>query len=110
MANVIKRTESDSMGKIDVPATQYWGAQTQRSLGHFAIGEDKMPTEVIRAFGILKKSAALVNEQLGLMDKQNKDVIVKAADEVIAGKLNNECIIPIIAAIYLKEFFVVFLF
>jgi len=58
------RIESDSMGQIEVPANRYWGAQTQRSLHHFAIGEDRMSPELIRAFGILKKAAALVNHDL----------------------------------------------
>ncbi len=84
------RTESDSMGSIEVPAEVYWGAQTQRSLEHFAIGHDRMPDEVIRAFGVLKKSAALANVQLGLLNKDVSDLICKAADEVIAGKLNNQ--------------------
>jgi len=81
------RTESDSMGTINVPADKYYGAQTARSLANFDIGEQKMPTEIIRAFGILKKAAALANQKLGLMDTPTRDLIVKAADEVIAGKL-----------------------
>src|SRR5260370_19425075 len=64
-ASIPTRTESDSMGKIDVPADRYYGAQTARSLIHFAIGKDVMPPELIRAFGILKKAAALVNQDLG---------------------------------------------
>ncbi|MBV9576438.1 MAG: class II fumarate hydratase, partial [Gammaproteobacteria bacterium] len=84
------RVESDSMGTIDVPADVYWGAQTQRSLEHFAIGQDKMPEELIRAFGILKKAAAMSNCELGLMKKETLDLIVKAADEVIAGKWSNQ--------------------
>lgn len=84
------RIESDSMGSIAVSADHYWGAQTQRSLEHFAIGNDLMPKEVIRAFGILKKSAAITNYELGLMKKDTMDFICKAADEVIAGKLNHE--------------------
>lgn len=84
------RTDSDSMGNIEVPADKYWGAQTQRSLEHFAIGHDLMPVELIRAFGILKKAAALTNNELGLMKADVKDLIVKAADEVIAGKLNDQ--------------------
>jgi fumarate hydratase class II len=83
------RIESDSMGEIAVPADRYWGAQTQRSLEHFAIGENLMPLEVIRAFGILKKAAAMTNYELGLMSKEIETAIVKAADEVIAGKLDN---------------------
>jgi fumarate hydratase class II len=68
---------------------RYWGAQTQRSLMNFKIGTEKMPAEVIRAFGILKKAAALANHELGLLDGKIKDLIVQAADEVIAGKLER---------------------
>ena len=81
------RVESDTMGTINVPADKYYGAQTARSLANFAIGEEKMPREVITAFGILKKAAALANHKLGLMDEKTRDLIVAAADEVIAGKL-----------------------
>jgi fumarate hydratase, class II len=84
------RIEKDSMGEIEVPANHYWGAQTQRSLKFFNIGSDLMPTEVISAFGVLKKAAALTNHQLGKLDKDKADLIAKAADEVIAGKLNAE--------------------
>ena len=84
------RTESDSMGNVEVPADVYWGAQTQRSLEHFAIGRDRMPDEIIQAFGILKKSAALANLEIGLLNKDIADLICKAADEVSAGKLNNQ--------------------
>jgi fumarate hydratase class II len=83
------RVESDSMGTIEVPADRYWGAQTQRSLHHFSIGEDRMPIEVVRAFGILKKACALVNAELGLLPKDKADLIVQAADEVIEGKLDD---------------------
>ena len=83
------RVESDSMGTINVPADKYYGAQTARSLANFDIGGEKMPTEIIRAFGILKKAAALANNKLGLMDEATRDLIVKAADEVIAGKLKD---------------------
>jgi fumarate hydratase class II len=83
------RTESDSMGTIEVPADRYWGAQTQRSLHHFSIGDDRMPVEVLRAFGILKKACALVNAELGLLPKDKADLIVEAADEVIEGKLDE---------------------
>jgi fumarate hydratase class II len=84
------RTESDSMGKIEVPAHVYWGAQTQRSLLHFNIGRDTMPPELIRAFGILKKAAALVNQDLGKLAADKAALIVQAADEVISGKLNDQ--------------------
>src|SRR3954453_21118196 len=83
------RTESDSMGKVDVPADRYWGAQTQRSLEHFSIGSDRMPLENVRAFGVLKKAAALVNMSLGKLPKNKADLIVRAADEVIDGKLDD---------------------
>src|SRR5229473_3838170 len=83
------RTESDSMGKIDVPADRYYGAQTARSLIHFAIGKDVMPPELIRAFGILKKAAALVNLVLGKLSHEKCSLITRAADEVIEGKLND---------------------
>jgi fumarate hydratase class II len=83
------RVESDSMGTINVPSEKYYGAQTARSLANFDIGGEKMPVEIIRAFGILKKAAALANHKLGLMDEATRDLIVKAADEVIAGKLGD---------------------
>jgi fumarate hydratase class II len=82
------RTESDSFGPIEVPADRYWGAQTQRSLHHFAIGDDVMPRELIHAFGILKKAAALVNLELGLLPKDKADLIVRVADEIGAGTLD----------------------
>jgi fumarate hydratase class II len=83
------RTESDSMGEIEVPADRYWGAQTQRSLLHFDIGDDVMPREMIRAFGILKKAAAIVNADLGKLPADKLKLIEQACDEVIAGKLDN---------------------
>ncbi|HZP90029.1 MAG TPA: class II fumarate hydratase [Actinomycetota bacterium] len=83
------RIESDSMGEVEVPADRYWGAQTQRSLHHFSIGEDRMPVEVVRAFGILKKACALVNAELGRLPKEKADLIVRAAEEVIEGKLDD---------------------
>jgi fumarate hydratase class II len=84
------RLESDSMGKIEVPANVYWGAQTQRSLLHFAIGRDTMPPELLRAFGTLKKACALVNQDLGKLSPDIAKLIAQAADEVIAGKLNDQ--------------------
>ena len=81
------RVESDSMGTINVPSEKYYGAQTARSLANFDIGGEKMPTEIIRAFGILKKAAALANHKLGLLPSELRDLIVAAADEVIDGKL-----------------------
>jgi fumarate hydratase, class II len=83
------RTETDSMGAIEVPADRYWGAQTQRSLHHFDIGDDKMPREMIRALGILKKAAALVNEELGKLPPEKSKLIAQASDEVITGKLDD---------------------
>ncbi|PKO19393.1 class II fumarate hydratase [candidate division BRC1 bacterium HGW-BRC1-1] len=83
------RIETDSMGEIEVAADRYYGAQTQRSLIHFAIGDDTMPAELIKAFGILKKACALVNRDLGKLDEEKCNLIVQAADEVIAGKLND---------------------
>ncbi|HKS67872.1 MAG TPA: lyase family protein, partial [Candidatus Acidoferrales bacterium] len=85
----LTRVESDSMGKIEVPSDRYYGAQTARSLIHFDIGNDTMPSELICAFGILKKAAALVNQDLGKLPPEKARAIVQAADEVIAGKLND---------------------
>ena len=89
------RIESDSMGKIEVPADKYYGAQSARSLVHFDIGEgawprDVMPKQVVRAMALLKKAAALVNHDLGKLDEENMRLIVTAADEVIAGKLDAQ--------------------
>ncbi|MBT3365626.1 MAG: class II fumarate hydratase [Nitrospina sp.] len=83
------RTETDSMGEIDVPASSYYGAQTARSLIHFNIGTETMPREIIRGMGILKKASAIVNCELGLMPENIKDLICQAADEVIEGKLDE---------------------
>src|SRR5438046_7736882 len=83
------RTETDSMGAVEVPADRYWGAQTQRSLHHFSIGDDRMPVEVVRAFGVLKKACALVNAESGRLPKDKADLIVAAAEEVIDGKLDD---------------------
>jgi fumarate hydratase class II len=83
------RTESDSMGKIEVPTDRYYGAQTARSLIHFDIGRDTMPPELIRAFGLLKKAAALVNQDLGKLSPEKTRLVTRAADEVISGKLND---------------------
>src|SRR5579872_5795953 len=88
--SVRTRTESDSMGKIEVPSNVYWGAQTQRSLLHFNIGRDTMPPELIRAFGILKKACALVNQDLGKLPADKARLIVQAADEVLDGKLDDQ--------------------
>jgi len=89
MAGDGTRTETDSMGAVEVPEDRYWGAQTQRSIHHFSIGEDRMPVEVVRAFGILKKAAALANSDLGTLPKDKADLIVAAADEVLEGRLDD---------------------
>ncbi|MFO2968885.1 class II fumarate hydratase [Legionella pneumophila serogroup 1] len=83
------RIETDSMGEIEVPSDKYWGAQTERSLHHFNIGKDIMPREVIHAFGILKKAAALTNLELDKLPKDKADLIVQAAEEVSKGLLDE---------------------
>lgn len=83
------RIEHDSMGEVQVPADKYWGAQTQRSFENFKIGTEKIPTEIIRAFAILKKSAAMANHRLGKLDDQRLDLISRACDEILAGKLDQ---------------------
>lgn len=84
------RIETDTMGEVKVPAKHYWGAQTQRSIENFPIGNHKMPPSIIRAFAILKKAAALANMELGKLDEEKCKVISQAADEVIAGKHADE--------------------
>jgi len=88
MTNV--RVESDTMGSIEVPADHYWGAQTERSLHHFAIGIETMPSAVIRAFGILKMASAKVNHELGKLDDERASLIDRAAREVMDGTLSDE--------------------
>jgi fumarate hydratase class II len=83
------RTESDTMGPVEVPADRLWGAQTERSLHHFAIGDDRMPLDVVRAFGVLKKACALVNAEIGGLDRSKAELIVRAADEVSDGRLDG---------------------
>jgi len=83
------RTEKDTMGEIKVPADKYYGAQTARSLMNFKIGGDRFPRELIRALGILKKAAALTNKELGTLPEDKANLIIKAADEVIEGKLDE---------------------
>jgi fumarate hydratase class II len=87
--SVKTRIETDTMGAVEVPADRYWGAQTQRSLHHFNIGDDRMPREMIRALGILKKAAAAVNEELGKLSSEKARLIVQACDEVIEGGLDG---------------------
>jgi len=84
------RIETDSMGPIEVPAGHYWGAQTQRSLHHFDISGDRMPTGIVRAFGILKRASAEVNTDLGSLTPEKRDLIVAVADEVADGSLADE--------------------
>jgi fumarate hydratase class II len=85
-----ERKESDSMGEINVPADHYWGAQTQRSLIHFSIGNDKMPKEVYHAYGYVKKAAAIINQRNGRLSEDIAKAIITAADEVIARQLDSE--------------------
>src|SRR5271167_5222057 len=83
------RHETDSMGGIDVPADRYWGAQTQRSLVHFSIGDDRMPKRVYHAYGYVKKAAALINAAAGRLAQWKAEAIVRAADEAIGGLLDE---------------------
>ncbi|RLD78019.1 MAG: class II fumarate hydratase [Bacteroidetes bacterium] len=84
------RIEKDTMGNVEVPANKYWGAQTQRSKNNFKIGEaGSMPLEIIRAFGYLKKAAALANNELGVLDDNKKDLIAQVCDEILEGKLDD---------------------
>ena len=98
MSDGATRRETDSMGEIEVPADRYWGAQTQRSLHHFAIGDDHMPPAVIRGMAILKKAAALTNQDLGKLPADEAELIVRAADEIIAGQHPDE--FPLYAVSY----------
>tara|TARA_R110001592_G_scaffold79054_2_gene236735 strand:+ start:5985 stop:7406 length:1422 start_codon:yes stop_codon:yes gene_type:complete len=84
------RSESDSIGSVDVPAHRYWGAQTQRSLENFKIGDEKMPAPLVRALGIQKKASALANIELGILGKDIGEAIVRAAEEIIDGTLQDE--------------------
>ena len=84
------RKEFDSLGNVDVPANRYWGAQTQRSLEHFNIGNDLMPKEVYQAYGYVKKAAAIVNGEAGRLPQWKSDLIQKLSDEAISGALNSE--------------------
>ena len=83
------RIEHDSMGEVQVPADRYWGAQTQRSFQNFPIGTEKIPMEVIRAFAILKKAAAIANNRLGKLDEKRLALISQGCDEILAGKLDD---------------------
>jgi fumarate hydratase class II len=86
---MMRRKETDSMGEILVPQDKYWGAQTQRSLENFHIGNEKMPFELIKALVLIKKSAAVVNNKLGLLDSKLAAAISESADEIINGKLSD---------------------
>lgn len=90
MQNKLTRIETDSMGPIEVPAERYWGAQTQRSIEHFAAGQDFMPLETIKALALIKKAAAMTNQDLGLLSAEKADLIIKAADEILAGEHDRE--------------------
>src|ERR1051326_5608314 len=85
-----KRKESDALGDVEVPAEHYWGAQTQRALIHFSIGDDRMPKAVYHAYGYVKKAAALVNAAAGSLPLWKANLIARVADEIIAGKLDSE--------------------
>ncbi len=85
------RTEHDSMGEVKVPGSKYWGAQTERSRNNFRIGpEASMPVEIIKAFGYIKKAAAITNFELGVLTSDKKDMITDVCDEIIEGKLNDQ--------------------
>ena len=83
------RTETDTFGPVEVDDSRYWGAQAQRSLGNFKIGWEKQPLPIVRALGIVKRAAAETNMALGVLDRTIGEVIVKAAQEVIDGKLDD---------------------
>ncbi|MBK2356241.1 class II fumarate hydratase [Francisella hispaniensis] len=85
----MRRVETDSTGQIEVDNDKYWGAQTQRSIEHFSIGDDLMPIEVIKALAIIKKAAAMTNHQLGILAQAKKEIIIKVANEIIAGELDE---------------------
>src|SRR3989338_4734298 len=89
------RTERDSFGVIEVPAERLWGAQTQRSLQYFHISTERMPQEIILALSAVKRAAALVNRDLGLLNEEKASAIVQAADEVLAGQHDRECVLSV---------------
>ncbi len=89
------RIELDTLGEVKVPQDKYWGAQTQRASSNFKIGAELMPIEVIYAFGVLKKAAAIVNSKMGVLDPKIKDAICQAADEIIDGKLDDQFPLPV---------------
>jgi len=83
------RIEKDTMGEVQVPSDKYWGAQTQRSKENFRIGDGRMPLEIIKGFGYLKKAAAATNLELGVLPKEKADLIMQVCDEIIEGKLDD---------------------
>ncbi len=83
------RKEYDTLGRVEVPADRYWGAQTQRAIGNFKIGSEQMPVEIIRAFAVLKKAAAIVNQRRGLLPDDIGDAIIRVCDEIAAGQLDD---------------------
>jgi len=85
-----KRLEKDSLGTVEVPADKYWGAQTQRSFQNFKIGTEKMPDEIIKAFAVIKKAAAIANAELGVLSPEKRDLITAVSDEISSGKLDGE--------------------
>jgi fumarate hydratase class II len=88
---MIYRTEHDTMGEVKVPAENYWGAHTQRSIENFPIGPPaSMPLDIIHAFGYLKKAAAITNHKLGVLPEEKMKLICRVCDEIIEGKLNDE--------------------
>src|SRR5262245_34458 len=89
IAAIGRRREFDSMGTVEVPADKYYGAQTARSLIHFSIGTDRMPKALYHAYGYVKKAAAIVNARAGRLEQWRADAIVRAADEAIAGELDD---------------------
>ena len=84
------RIETDSIGDIQVPADKYWAAQTQRSLENFKIGNQRMPIEIIRAFAVLKKCAAMTNHELGVLSEGKMKLISQVCDEIVAGDLDDQ--------------------
>ena len=84
------RTERDSLGPVEVPAARYWGAQTERARANFRIGEEPMPQALVRALALIKKAAAMVNAELGELEPRLSQAIVRAADEVLAGRHDEE--------------------
>src|SRR5690625_4340142 len=83
------RVERDTLGEVKVPINKYWGAQTERSKQNFPIGNEKMPIEIIKSFAILKKSTAIANSKLGLLEQKKADAIAYATEQILSGELNE---------------------